>query len=215
MAQPYILDLDGTLMPSHAVDNECYWAAVAETFDVAQDTVALTNFTNVSDDGILNEWAERTLGRGVTPVEHATMKQVFLRCIDDAARTNLAAFRPFPGVIEWLAARPAGSIAIATGGWSHTARRKLSLASLSAFELPLASSDDDHRREMIMRHAHTLLAPEFRGTTPIYLGDGPWDFSASADLGWGFIGIAEGERASRLQALGAEEVHADFLPLLP
>ena len=31
-AGPYILDLDGTLLPTHDLDNRCYWLAVDDLF---------------------------------------------------------------------------------------------------------------------------------------------------------------------------------------
>ncbi|MDX1698848.1 MAG: hypothetical protein R3308_11200, partial [Thiohalobacterales bacterium] len=42
-----------------------------------------------------------------------------------------------------------------------------------------------------------------------YIGDGPWDYRASMELGWAFIGIAEGARASVLRELGADRVLLD------
>ena len=54
-------------------------------------------------------------------------------------------------------------------------------------------------------------APERRNIT--YVGDGPWDYRASRELGWSFIGIADGDRARTLRELGASRVEADFLEL--
>jgi phosphoglycolate phosphatase-like HAD superfamily hydrolase len=210
----YILDLDGTLMPSHAVDNRCYWAAVHEVFGTAGGTVKLTKFRHVTDSGILREWAEQELERLPTRDEVETVRDVFLARIESAAQDEPDAFRPLPGVEDWLADQPQDHLAIATGGWEHTARFKLRAAGLGGFELPLATSDQAETRTGIMRHALSLL-PTARGAPTVYIGDGPWDVAAARELGWSFIGIAAGSRARDLVAAGAERVHADFRALAP
>ncbi len=212
----YILDIDGTLMPSHEVDNRCYWQAVNEVFGTPQGTLDLHQFRNVTDHGILAEWCERTLGRPAQGAELIAVRNRFLGLLQDAAEQQPGAFTPFPGVEDWLAQHPPGAIAVATGGWEHTARFKLARAGLERFNLPLASSDQGDSRSAIMRHALALLCcePEPEPADITYLGDGPWDFAAATVLGWGFIGIGEGRRASALEQAGAERVFRDFRPLL-
>ncbi len=209
----YILDLDGTLMPSHAVDNRCYWAAVHEVFGTAGGTVDLAGFRHVTDSGILREWADQELGRPPSPDEIEAVRGVFLARTEAAARDEPDAFRPLPGVEAWLARHPRSRLAIATGGWELTARFKLRAAGLDRFGLPLATSDQAATRTDIMRHALSLL--DAIDAPVVYIGDGPWDVAAARELGWSFIGIAAGTRARDLAAAGAERVHADFRELAP
>lgn len=216
----HILDIDGTLMPSHEVDNRCYWQAVNEIFNTPQGTLELHQFRNVTDNGILAEWCERTLGRGPRGAELIGVRSRFLELLETAAEQQPAAFVAFAGAQEWLALQPTGSVALATGGWEHTARFKLECAGLDRFQLVLASSDQAASRPAIMRHALDMLGvPESllqRATPPgvTYIGDGPWDYTAASVLGWGFIGIASGQRAAALEQAGAQKVYADFRPLL-
>jgi phosphoglycolate phosphatase-like HAD superfamily hydrolase len=212
---PFILDLDGTLLPTHDLDNRCYWLAVDDLFSTGAEPLDLHGFLRVTDDGILDEWSERTLRRSPTPEERKAVRRRFLERLEQAAAEEPEAFEPFPGLTDWLESRPPGSLAIATGGWRHTAAFKLAFSGLDRFALPLAGSDDAPTRTGIMRAAHALLAPGMQRAKPTYLGDGAWDLAASRELAWEFIGIAGGERARTLTAAGAERVVADYRPLLP
>lgn len=118
-AQLWILDIDGTLMPSHTVDNVCYWQAVNKYFGGVPEALDLQQFQNVTDGSILGEWVEKTRGRAATEVE---IKQ----------------------------------------------------------------------------------------TPTCYVGDGIWDYRASRELGWDFVGIAEGQRAHALRHAGARQVYCNF-----
>ena len=209
MSQPCLLDLDGTLMPSHTVDNACYWAAVDDVLGGVPETLELTGFPIVTDDGILAEWCRRE-GHALGEDEVTAIRARFLERIETASTEQPEAFTAFAGVREWLANRPKGSVAVATGGWGHTARFKLARAGLDHLDLPLASSDDGQSREDIMRAAQSLLGPAWRSEKPVYFGDGAWDLAASRALAWDFVGIATGERAERLIEAGAEVVVPDF-----
>ncbi len=214
----FILDIDGTLIPTHEMDNTCYWHAVEQVFGRQEQTVHLLNYVHVSDSGILDQWCRETLGRGPEPAETEALRGLFLELVETASRERPELFQPRPGLTTWLEsmlARPGTHLAIATGSWGNTARFKLEASGLSRFGLPLATSDDAISRTEIMNAALTRL--DLAGLPPehliTYIGDGPWDWHASCELGWSFIGIADGERADTLRGLGAQQVHADFRPL--
>jgi phosphoglycolate phosphatase-like HAD superfamily hydrolase len=77
--------------------------------------------------------------------------------------------------------------AIATGGWRAEAELKLARAGIPFAGVPMATSDDSPDRAEILR-----LAAERAGPGPaLYVGDGPWDRSAAADLGLPFVGVDE------------------------
>lgn len=210
----YILDLDGTLMPTHDLDNRCYWQAVNDVFGTGAEPMDLGGFQHVTDDAILDEWSERTLERPLTPEERQAVRDQFLERLQEGARNEPEAFRPFDGLADWLESRPKGTLAIATGGWRHSATFKLTMAGLDRFDLPLAGSDDAPTRIGIMQAARQRLAPEHRESTPTYLGDSPWDLAATRTLAWQFIGIARGDRARALERAGADRVLRDYRPLL-
>jgi len=211
----YILDLDGTLMPSAEVDNQCYWQAVFECFGQQQPPPDIAGFRHVTDSGILIEWCARVLQRDPTTDETRQIKQRFLQLLQDASELQPEHFHPLAGVEDWLQAvedDPHLFAAIATGGWNHTARLKLKLSGLDRFALPLASSDDAVARTEIMQIAAGQVQQlhELEATVICYVGDGIWDLQASRDLDWIFIGIAGGLAAERLRNSGAAYIQADF-----
>jgi len=211
----YILDLDGTLMPSAEIDNTCYWKAICGVFDKPGQPPELHGFEHVSDTGILLEWCQRELGRPPSAEETTHIKRLFEQQLESAYRTQPLHFQPLPGVVDWLdAIRASGYsyVGIATGGWQHSARLKLKLSGLDRFGLPLASSDDAVRRTDIMRIAalRTLGRPVTQDAVITYVGDGVWDLQASRELRWGFVGIASGQRALQLRRAGATQVRENF-----
>jgi len=213
--QVFILDLDGTLMPSAEIDNECYWQAVFACFGERVTLPDLHGFKNVSDSGILDEWCVRELGRLPRAEETGQIKLCFLQLLESAWIRKPQQFKPFPGVGRWLeAVRDNNKVyaGIATGGWGHSARLKLKLSGLDRFDLPLASSDDALERKEIMQIAarRTLKHQPENYTAFTYVGDGVWDLQASQKLGWEFIGIAGGARAAQLKQAGASNIQADF-----
>jgi len=211
----YILDLDGTLMPSAEIDNICFWQAVAGVFDTPHQPPDLHDFVHVTDSGILHEWCVREVGRPPLADEAAHIKRLFEQRLESAFQAEPAHFSPLPGVVDWLAAVRASGHAfagIATGGWAHSARLKLKLSGLDRFELPLASSDDAIKRTDIMRIAvlRTLGHAATQNTVITYVGDGAWDLQASRELDWAFVGIASGARALQLARAGALVVRKNF-----
>jgi len=211
----YILDIDGTLMPSAEIDNLCFWQAVFACFGDRDSLPDLHNFRHVTDTGILNEWCVLELGRPPRPDEIVKIKQDFLQLLESAAVQNPEHFSPLPGVIEWLQAVSQNSTVyagIATGGWEHSARLKLRLAGLDRFQLTVASSDDAEARAEIMQIAanQSLTQHDDVESGITYVGDGLWDLQASQSLGWNFIGIASGEQAGQLSKAGATRIQADF-----
>ena len=213
--QVFILDLDGTLMPSAEIDNECFWQAVFDCFGNQHQLPDLHNFKHVTDSGILDEWCVRDLGRAPSVDETRQIKHQFAQLLESAFDRQPEHFNPLPGVLEWLEAimkHENVMAGIATGGWQHSARLKLELSGLDRFELPLASSDDAVTRTKIMQIAadRTLPRQAHNEADFTYIGDGTWDLQASRDLHWKFVGIATGVRAKKLKLAGADLVLNNF-----
>jgi phosphoglycolate phosphatase-like HAD superfamily hydrolase len=211
----FILDLDGTLMPSAEIDNECFWQAVFACFGAKDQLPDLQGFKNVTDSGILDEWCAQELGRPPRKHETDQIKHHFLQLLETAWKQQPQCFKPLPGVTRWLkAVGDADNVfaGIATGGWESSARLKLSLSGLERFSLPLASSDDAIARTSIMQIAARKTLTHATEDEPVYtyVGDGVWDLHASEELNWAFIGIASGARATQLQMAGASGILVDF-----
>ena len=214
--QVFILDLDGTLMPSAEIDNECFWQAVFACFGKSKSLPDLHEFKHVTDSSILDEWCVRELGRPPLLKETRQIKHVFVQLLESAFALQPEHFNPSPGVSEWLEAVIGSENAyagIATGGWQHSARLKLKLSGLDRFHLPLASSDDALTRTEIMQIAAQKTYSNQPGEPAVYtyIGDGVWDLQASRELDWRFIGIAAGTRAAQLKQAGADQISQDFL----
>jgi len=213
--QVFILDLDGTLMPSAEIDNECFWLAVFACFGRQGPLPDLHAFQHVTDSGILDEWCIRELGRSPRSEETRQIKQHFGQLLETAFDRQPGHFTPFAGVTQWLEAVTGNDqvyAGIATGGWEHSARLKLRLSGLDRFCLPLASSDDAISRTAIMQIAaqRTLGHQTGKQADFTYVGDGTWDLQASRALDWKFIGIAAGARAEQLRLAGADQITQNF-----
>lgn len=213
--QVFILDIDGTLMPSAKIDDECFWQAVFACFGETVSVPNLHGFRNVTDSGILSEWCKRELGRAPRQPETEQIKKKFKQLLQSASSSEPDHFCPLPGVTDWLEAvaeRDGVFAGIATGGWGRTARLKLELSGLDRFDLPMASSDDAEPRTRIMQIAarRTCENQAVGNSVFTYIGDGVWDLHASMDLKWEFIGIASGARAAELSEAGAEHIRTDF-----
>ncbi|NOR18670.1 MAG: HAD hydrolase-like protein [Xanthomonadales bacterium] len=211
----FILDLDGTLMPSAEIDNQCFWEAVFRCYGKKESLPDLHGFKHVTDTGILDEWCIGEIGRPPLRAETEQIKQLFLQLLQAAASSNPAQFTALPGVCDWLEAVSKNAMVhagIATGGWERSASMKMKLSGLDRFNLPLASSDDAAPRTEIMRNAaqKTFIEPLDFEADYIYIGDRIWDLQASQELGWGFIGIATGAPATLLQQAGATHIQPDF-----
>jgi len=94
----YILDLDGTLMPTAEIDNICFWQAVSAVFDTPDHPPDLHDFEHVTDSGILHEWCVREMGRPPRVDEAARVKLIFEQRLEFAFRAQPADFDPMPGV---------------------------------------------------------------------------------------------------------------------
>jgi len=213
--QVFILDLDGTLMPSAEVDDNCFWQAVFDCVGEISAQPDLRGFKYITDSGILNEWCHRELHRAPRSEEIRQVRARFLDLLKMTWKRQPEHFRPFPGVRTWLETVRATSnvfAGIATGGWGHSARLKLELSGLDRFDIPLASSDDAVPRAEIMQIAahRTLNKQPVDEAVFTYVGDGPWDLQASQELGWRFVGIASGKRAELLRKAGATQILTDF-----
>jgi phosphoglycolate phosphatase-like HAD superfamily hydrolase len=214
-AQVFILDLDGTLIPSAEIDNTCFWQAVFTCFGEREQLPDLHQFKHVTDSSILDEWCILELGRSPRAEETSQVKNHFVQLLESAFALHPGHFTPLPGVREWLKAVVAQEhvhAGIATGGWQASARLKLRLSGLDQFDLPMASSDDAIARTEIMQIAarRTLGEQSSDQADFTYVGDGTWDLQASRELDWRFIGIATDARAAQLKLAGAMLVKQNF-----
>jgi phosphoglycolate phosphatase-like HAD superfamily hydrolase len=200
-----IFDIDGTLVDSSAFEDRLYKAAVRDVLGDVSIRSDWNEYEHVTDAGIVREIC-RDNGIEAGDCERH-VRERFGALVAEHLRGNpCPAVRGAIDFFESLRADPAFGVGIATGGWGHTARLKLSAAGFAIDGVPLASSDDGHERVRIMASCRACL-PGADDT--IYVGDREWDKRASERLGWRFIGVGE-----RVRALAQHWV-ADFSALTP
>ena len=211
-----MFDLDGTLLKSNTLDIQCFSGALISVMGIENIECDWTDYKYVTDEGIVSEIVERRLNRPATQNELINIRTKILELLQSQAQTNHENFAPIPGALDLFCSlkkiRTCG-VAIATGCWRESALLKLSTAGFDTENLPLASSDDSHRREDIMRIAYTR-ALDFWGVaefeTVTYVGDGVWDLRASNKMGYHFIGIGFYNNEAQLRQEGASCIFSDY-----
>jgi phosphoglycolate phosphatase-like HAD superfamily hydrolase len=205
-----VFDLDGTLLATSGVDDDCYVRAVRDVFGIEGISTDWGAYPHSTDGAILRAVVEQHLERTLAADDLQRMQDRFVALLTEEAAARPERFRATPGAHEAFSAlRAAGwHPAIATGGWKRSALLKLAAADLAIDGVAAAFADDHESREGIIQAAIARS-----GATPsrvTYIGDGVWDLKAARNLGIGFGGVATGARAAALRAGGAVIVHADL-----
>ena len=181
-----ILDIDGTLLDSMAIDNELYFDSVREVLGPV-NLRKLDDYEHVTDSGILLQIMEEN-GHPADAGVMRDIKGLFI----DGLRKHVDASGSFPIIdgalefVERLRAKADLHLAIATGCWRESAVIKLESAGFDIDGIPLATSDDAIPRVDIMRCA---LAGADRAESITYYGDAEWDRRACRELGWEFVAV--------------------------
>lgn len=214
-----IFDLDGTLMQTSAVDDDCYARAIADVFGITGMSSDWGSYSHSTDGAILGDLIRERMQREATADDFAAQRGRFVELLSGEPASR---FEPTPGAAGVLAALRADgwTTAIATGGWEQSARLKLSRGGLDVADVSAAFADDALSREEIIRTAIARACaaggagrsrPDGAPRAAVYIGDGVWDLRAARALGMGFVGLARGERAQRLSEAGAAIVLPDFM----
>ena len=212
-----VFDIDGTLTDTNAVDEECFLRAVADVLCLDAAGLLWSEAPHVTDSDLLRWLCQRYCGRPLRQGEAEETIGRFLELLHRELRSTPERFRAMPGAPAVFGhLRESGwEVALATGGWEPSARLKLAAAGLAAEDLPLASASDAPTRpeilELAVRRTSELSGGAF--SRIVALGDAIWDLEAATALSWPFVGVASGERASRLRAAGASVVLQDLADL--
>jgi phosphoglycolate phosphatase-like HAD superfamily hydrolase len=205
-----VFDVDNTLTQSQAIDEEIYLNSLHEVFGFTGVNADWSCYEHASDTGILREVFTTQVLRLPTANEVATFRAHFVAGIDAAALEQ--PFREIPGagrLLHHLQGLPSCRVALATGGFSDSARCKMRSADLNYDAFATASADDAFPRTEIVQIAIERARVLEGGRCPetiLYVGDGVWDARACRELGLPFVGIATGQGAARLLAEGAQTV---------
>lgn len=210
-----LLDVDGTLTDTVAVDLRCFLATLAELFgfSATPEDYDWEAVPHATDPGLLEAAFAQFAGRPPERRERDGFVESFMGALEAAAGREPAGFRAICGAGELLDAlvdSPDWNIAIATGCWLESARFKLTRAALDRAGEPLATASEAVSREEIFSLARDRAAARGASGAAVLVGDGTWDAVTARRLDLPFVGVARGEKAGELTRLGAVAVVPDF-----
>lgn len=209
-----IFDIDGTLLNTTKVDDECYIDAFETIFSTSIRGVKWNQLTNVTDWGITEELVSNRLERKVNPEEIIELKKLFLKHLNDAYILDKQQFNEIAGASEFyksLLKNNDFKIGIATGGWEETANFKLDIIGIDPINVGYSNSNYFKTREEIVMNVIKQLNSNSKNQPDeiIYFGDGEWDYKTCQKLNLRFIGI-DNQNNGKLRNKGALEVYNNF-----
>jgi phosphoglycolate phosphatase-like HAD superfamily hydrolase len=209
-----VFDVDGTLILSTGVDDECFARAIEAAWRISNISTQWDDYEHVTDTGIASELFQKHFGRNPARAEIEALQQEFVNQLASVlSDTSIPQTAGVSAVLLQLEQEQRWRAAIATGSWARAIDFKLQAAGLALGSLPMATSDDAFDRAEIIEVA-VDRAKERYGQPSwgsiVYVGDGLWDLRAANNLGCGFVGIASGDKAERLLNEGAKHVLPDL-----
>ena len=211
-----MFDIDGTLTHSCGIDSRCFVDALCEVLGIESIDTDWSNYHHRTDSGIAQEIITKQLGRPARAEELVAVKTFFVRRLRVALDDDPAECQANAGaqeILEWINNQPTLCFAVATGGWSESAKMKLANAGLKVAENIFASSDDAVSREGIMRIAQTRALAAYgvdAFDSITYVGDAVWDWQAAQTCNYSFIGVGVGEAAGQLRHAGVDSLIPSF-----
>jgi phosphoglycolate phosphatase-like HAD superfamily hydrolase len=206
-----LFDVDGTLVDSMGLEEECFSGAVLDHLGVDSIDTDWSSYRHTTDPGILNELYERLMTRLPTATEVEAFQDLFVGKLAAAIAGDPNRCREIRGarnLIAMLRQSASFAVGIATGAWQRPISLKLKAADVDIDGLPFASGDDAFDRRSIFEIALKRAASSFGRV--VVVGDGVWDVDAARSIGAAFVGLGSGERADRLIGAGATDVIADY-----
>ena len=190
----FIFDIDGTLCDTYGIDGECYFEALEKVFGFQDLSNDWNDYPETTDSGILNLLFRHRCNRMPTEDENTKMKDCFYDLFVAAFDSEANACQPIAGGLAFWSELKKQDIpvAVATGGWRHTALLKLEKAGYDVNEIPIATADDSEKRAEICRtvieKSEMWYGQIFEQV--IYFGDGLWDARVADELGFRFVGVS-------------------------
>ena len=207
-----VLDIDGTLTESVGVDEVCFVEAFRDVLGIEGINTNWLEYKFQTDSGLPLEICRQHLGRDPVGAEIRRLQAHFAQLLCAVVERTGQPIQETPGaaaLLHSLGTHRRWLVAIATGGWSVSARFKLASAGLVVDGIPWASADDALDRADILRVAIERAGQKYGQDDfekVVYVGD----VRAAKALGIGFLGLATGTEARRLLEEGALCVLPDF-----
>lgn len=198
MKHHIMLDIDGTLLQSYEMDEQCFVDAVRETTGLEIST-DWGSYPFVTDRGILKTFIEEQgLKYSLAELE-SIVKPVFIRNVQQSVKTSPA--QEVSGAkkfVSYLLDSDEYVVSIATGGWGETAKIKLESAGFETEKLAIMSSNDHYSRIKIMELAKSAIN-QIDNNLVTYFGDAEWDLEACKELAVNVVIV--GDRVNHYQRI--------------
>ncbi|MEZ8798537.1 haloacid dehalogenase [Vibrio cyclitrophicus 1F175] len=198
MKHHVMLDIDGTLLQSYEMDEQCFVDAVRETTGLEIST-DWGSYPFVTDRGILKTFIEQQdLKYSLAELE-SIVKPIFIRNVQQSVKTSPA--QEVSGAkkfVSYLLDSDEYIVSIATGGWGETAKIKLDSAGFETEKLAIMSSNDHYSRIKIMELAKSIIN-QIDNYPVTYFGDAEWDLEACKELAINVVIV--GDRVNHYQRI--------------
>ena len=198
MKHHVMLDIDGTLLQSYEMDEQCFVDAVRETTGLEIST-DWGSYPFVTDRGILKTFIEEQgLKYSLAELE-SIVKPVFIRNVQQSVKTSPA--QEVSGAkkfVSYLLDSDEYVVSLATGGWGETAKIKLESAGFETEKLAIMSSNDHYSRIKIMELAKSAIN-QIDNNLVTYFGDAEWDLEACKELAINVVIV--GDRVNHYQRI--------------
>jgi len=212
-----VFDLDGTLTATSAVDETCFVHAFADALNIRRLSTNWLDYHHATDSAVVGQAFLKQFGREPASQEISKVVQRFVELLSRHHELDSALFAEVPGASAFLAELHQNlewGIALATGGWKHSAQFKIRAAGLPLADLPAAFAEDGPSREAIVQIAIDRASAwyqcrEFERIVSV--GDAIWDIKTARQLNLPFLGVADEPRATLLRENGAGHIVENFL----
>jgi phosphoglycolate phosphatase-like HAD superfamily hydrolase len=210
-----LFDVDGTLIYSERRDSRCFAQTYADLYGRPFPSIDWRRYPHVSDTTIIATVIQEHFQRPIEAAEMNAFKREYEARLRALRAANPQHFYEVPGAaraVQQLLEHPDYHVAVATGGWKHSAEIKMQHVGIPCERFWVSGADDKYTREDILNEAISAVRQqEPQVQRVVYVGDAAWDVHTTRRLQLDFLGIRHGNDPEVLQSIGATQVLRDFL----
>ena len=181
-----IFDIDGTLCRTSQLDDDCWRLAAAEVLDIESMSTDWNDYPHSTDESIASTLHQRARGTVAGRKDVDLLRDRFVSILQDAHDAEPDSMKQTPGASDFIARllSEGHGVAIATGGWTPSARFKLECCGIEHESIPSAFACDAHPRAEIIEiaRARAIEQGSHSATDPavVYVDPDPSPLRAEA-----------------------------------